>query len=126
HSAGNGAAGDVAGDDIASWRRALDVSLCGVIHGCHYFVPRMRARGRGHVLNVASAAAIAAVPGMGAYNVTKAGVVALSETLAAEAARDGVGVTVVLPGFFPTNIVSDGVGTVEEGKGRRRATCTRR
>src|SRR5207244_10707237 len=60
--------------------------------------------------------AIAAVPGMGAYNVTKAGVVALSETLAAEAARDGVGVTVLLPGFFPTNIVSDAVGTVEEGK----------
>jgi len=44
--------------------------------------------------------AIAAAPGMGAYNVTKAAVIALSETLAAEAARDGVGVTVLLPGFY--------------------------
>ena len=63
---------------------------------------------------------------MGAYNVTKAGVVALSETLAAEAARDGVGVTVLLPGFFPTNIVSDAVGTVEEGKRRLAETWMQR
>jgi len=126
NNAGIGAAGDVGVADLDSWRRAIDVNLCGVIHGCHYFVPRMRARGRGHVLNVASAAAIAAVPGMGAYNVTKAGVVALSETLAAEAARDGVGVTVLLPGFFPTNIVSDAVGTVEEGKRRLAETWMQR
>ena len=126
NNAGIGAAGEVGVADLDSWRRAIDVNLCGVIHGCHYFVPRMRARGRGHVLNVASAAAIAAAPGMGAYNVTKAGVVALSETLAAETARDGVGVTVLLPGFFPTNIVHDTVGTLEDGKRRLAETMMQR
>ena len=48
--------------------------------------------------------AIVAAPGMGAYNVTKAAVVALSETLGAEAARDGVGVTVLLPGFYALGV----------------------
>ncbi|TMA35888.1 MAG: SDR family NAD(P)-dependent oxidoreductase [Deltaproteobacteria bacterium] len=126
NNAGIGAAGEVGVAGLDTWRRAIDVNLCGVIHGCHYFVPRMRARGRGHVLNVASAAAIAAAPGMGAYNVTKAGVVALSETLAAEAARDGVGVTVLMPGFFPTNIVHDTVGPLEDGKRRLAETMMQR
>ena len=126
NNAGIGAAGEVGVADLDSWRRAIDVNLCGVIHGCHYFVPGMRARGRGHVLNVASAAAIAAVPGMGAYNVTKAAVVALSETLAAEAAGDGVRVTVLMPGFFPTNIVNDTVGPIEDGKRRLAETLMQR
>jgi NAD(P)-dependent dehydrogenase (short-subunit alcohol dehydrogenase family) len=116
NNAGIGAAGDVGVAGLDSWRRAIEVNLWGVIHGCHYFVPAMRARGRGHVLNVASAAAIGCAPGMGAYNVSKAGVVALSETLAAEAARDGVGVTVLCPSFFPTNIMSASVGALDEGK----------
>src|SRR5262249_20611471 len=86
----------------------------GVIHGCHQFVPGMRARRRGHVLNVASAAAFASAPSMGAYNVTKAAVVALSETLAAEAAGGGVGVTVLCPGFFRTNIMADTAGSLTD------------
>jgi len=118
NNAGIGAAGDVGVADLDSWRRTIDVNLWGVIHGCHYFVPAMRARRRGHVLNVASAAALASLPGLAAYNVTKAGVLALSETLAAEAAHDGVGVTVLCPGFFPTNIVNDAVGTFGDDKRR--------
>lgn len=55
---------------------------------------------------------------MGAYNVTKSGVVALSETLAAEAARDGVGVTALCPGFFRTNIVNDSVGVIMDSQRR--------
>lgn len=57
NNAGIGAAGHIGEVPLEAWRRTIDVNLWGVIHGCHYFVPAMRARGRGHVLNVASAAA---------------------------------------------------------------------
>jgi NAD(P)-dependent dehydrogenase (short-subunit alcohol dehydrogenase family) len=116
NNAGIGAAGHIGEVSLDAWRRTIDVNLWGVIHGCHYFVPAMRARRRGHVLNVASAAAFGSAPSMGAYNVTKSGVVALSETLAAEAARDGVGVTALCPGFFRTNIMNDSVGVVAESQ----------
>lgn len=118
NNAGIGAAGEIGTIDLGAWRRAVDVNLWGVVHGCHYFVPGMRARRRGHVLNVASAAAFGSAPSMGAYNVTKAAVVALSETLAAEAARDGVGVTALCPGFFKTNIMTDSVGVIPDAQRR--------
>ncbi len=118
NNAGIGAAGQIGTIELDAWHRAVDVNLWGVIHGCHYFVPGMRARRRGHVLNVASAAAFGSAPSMGAYNVTKAAVVALSETLAAEAARDGLGVTALCPGFFKTNIMNESVGVIPEAQRR--------
>lgn len=100
-----GLIGDVSMED---WRWTIEVDLFGVIHGCHVFVPLLKKQGHGHVLNVASAAGLMSGPRMGAYNVAKAGVVALSETMAAELAGTGVGVTVLCPTFFRTNIVSSG------------------
>ena len=96
-----GLVGEVPLDD---WRWIMGVNLWGVIYGCHVFVPRLRKQGRGHILNVASAAGLLAPPGMAPYNVTKAAVVALSETLRAELRDAGVGVTVLCPTFFRTNI----------------------
>jgi NAD(P)-dependent dehydrogenase (short-subunit alcohol dehydrogenase family) len=118
NNAGIGAAGPVGVAPLAAWQRVIDVNLWGVIHGCHYFVPAMRARRRGHVLNVASAAGLVSAPGLAPYNVTKAGVVALSETLAAEVAGDGVGVTVLCPGFFRTNIMERAIGEIDAGQRR--------
>lgn len=112
NNAGIGAAGEIGVASLDDWRRAIEVNLLGVVHGCHYFVPGMRARRRGHVLNVASAAAFGSAPTMGAYNATKAAVVSLSETLAAEAGADGVGVTVLCPGFFKTEILTGAIGTM--------------
>jgi short-subunit dehydrogenase len=57
---------------------------------------------------VASAAAFGAAPGMAAYNVSKAGVLSLSETLAAELSGTGVNVTVLCPTFVKTNILESG------------------
>jgi NAD(P)-dependent dehydrogenase (short-subunit alcohol dehydrogenase family) len=108
NNAGVASAGRIGELPIDTWRWTLDVDLVGVIHGCHVFVPKLRARGRGHVLNVASAAGIVAAPGMGAYNVAKAGVIALSETLAGELHGTKVGVTVLCPTFFKTNIAKSG------------------
>jgi len=98
-----GRVGEVPLDD---WRWIMGVNLWGVIYGCHVFAPRLRAQGSGHILNVASAAGLLAPPGMAPYNVTKAAVVALSETLSAELKDAGVGITVLCPTFFRTNIAA--------------------
>jgi len=105
NNAGIGAGGQPVGDaPLEDWHRTLGVNLWGVIHGCHVFVPQLREHGRGGVINVASAAGFTAAPRMAAYNVSKAGVVSLSETLAAELAGTGVAVTVLCPTFVRTNI----------------------
>lgn len=96
-----GAVGDIPLED---WAWITGINQWGVIYGCHLFLPAMKKRGSGHVLNVASIAAFACAGEMGPYNVTKAAVVALSETLAGELAGTGVGVTVLCPFFFKTNI----------------------
>ena len=122
NNAGIGAGGSVIGETpLELWRRTLDVNLWGVIHGCHVFAPRMRAAGRGGIVNVASAASFAAAPRMSAYNVSKAAVLALSETLAAELAGTGVGVTVLCPTFVKTNIVNP--ETIEAGAARLAETA---
>ncbi len=118
NNAGVGSGGAVGTAPIDDWRWTLDVNLFGVIHGCHVFVPLLREQGHGHVLNVASAAGLVSMPEMGAYNVSKAGVVALSETLAAELEGSGVGVTVLCPTFFQSNIIAN--GRFQDGAQRRR------
>ncbi len=105
NNAGIGAGGLPVGEaPLDDWQRTLGVNLWGVIHGCHVFVPQLREHGRGEIINVASAAGFTAAPRMAAYNVSKAGVVSLSETLAAELAGTGVAVTVLCPTFVRTNI----------------------
>ncbi|OBF55293.1 short-chain dehydrogenase [Mycobacterium sp. 852002-53434_SCH5985345] len=111
NNAGVGAGGAAIGDaPLDDWMWTLGINLWGPIHGCHVFTPILRgpshaARG---IINVASAAAFGAAPGMAAYNVSKAGVLSLSETLAAELAGTGVKVTVLCPTFVKTNIVESG------------------
>jgi NAD(P)-dependent dehydrogenase (short-subunit alcohol dehydrogenase family) len=107
NNAGVAAAGAVGEASLENWRWIMGINLWGVIHGCHVFAPRLIAQRSGAVLNVASAAGIACAPTMGPYNVTKSGVIALSETLAAELAPHGVGVTVLCPVFFKTNLLEN-------------------
>ncbi len=107
NNAGVAATGRVGEATLEDWRWCVDIDLFGPIYGCHAFVPRMRDQGSGHVVNVASIAAYAQAPRMGPYNVAKAGVVALSETLRGELLGTGIGVTVVCPGFFKTDIASN-------------------
>ncbi|MDH3012555.1 SDR family NAD(P)-dependent oxidoreductase [Gordonia alkanivorans] len=97
--------GEIGFDD---WNWALGINLWGVVHGCELFAPLLRDAGRGGIINVASAAGFAAAPSMAAYNVSKAGVMSLSETLAAELAGSGVAVTVLCPTFVKTNVARDG------------------
>jgi NAD(P)-dependent dehydrogenase (short-subunit alcohol dehydrogenase family) len=109
NNAGVGAGGLPIGDmSLDDWQWVLDINLWGPIHGCHVFAPILREAGYGGLINVASAAAFGAAPGMAAYNVSKAGTLSLSETLAAELSGTGVNVTVLCPTFVKTNIVDAG------------------
>lgn len=119
NNAGVACGGLIGETPLSDWHRVIDVDLWGVIYGCHTFAPRLRKQGRGHFLNVASTAGVAHLPGMAAYNVAKAGVIALCNTLAGELSGTGVGVTALCPTFFKTNIVRD--ATFMDDKSRARA-----
>ena len=109
NNAGVGIGGTPVGDiGFDNWNWALGINLWGVIHGCEIFTPGMRAAGKGGFINVASAAGFAAAPLMGPYNVGKAGVMSLSETMAAELSGTGIRVTVLCPTFVKTNVAIDG------------------
>jgi len=109
NNAGVSGAGEVGRFPLDDWRWILDVNLFGVIHGCHAFVDWLAENPHGaHIVNTASMAAVASAPTMGAYNVSKAAVVSLSETLYAELLHRGVGVTVLCPGFVQTRLLDAG------------------
>lgn len=107
NNAGVGVAKPLAETSANDWQWVLGVNLWGVVHGVAAFLPRMQAQaGASRIVNTASAAGFLSEPGMGAYAVSKHGVVVLSETLRRELAEAGsrVGVTVLCPAFFPTGI----------------------
>ena len=89
----------------AGWNWTIGVNLMAVVWGVEIFGPLIERHGQGgHIVNTASIAGL--ISGSGnAYNVTKYGVVALSEGLRAELAPRGIGVSVLCPGFIRTNIV---------------------
>ncbi|MFE3795846.1 SDR family NAD(P)-dependent oxidoreductase [Nocardia tengchongensis] len=92
------------------WARQLDVNLLGVVYGCRSFGRLMIDEGqRGHIVNIASAAAFTPTPVMSAYSVSKAGVKMLSECLRLELAPKGVGVSAICPGVINTNIARHAV-----------------
>jgi NAD(P)-dependent dehydrogenase (short-subunit alcohol dehydrogenase family) len=93
---------------VADWEWVLGVNLWGVIHGVRVFVPRLLANGgEGHVVNTASMAGLLSGPGMAVYNVTKHGVVTLSESLFHEMRFVGarIGVSVLCPAWVNTRII---------------------
>lgn len=108
NNAGVGLGGKFDELSLDDWKWCMHVNLWGVIHGCHYFVPKFKKLGHGAIINVASAAAYSAAPEMTAYNVTKAGVLSLSETLSAELRKFNIKVNVLCPTLVPTNIIKNG------------------
>jgi NAD(P)-dependent dehydrogenase (short-subunit alcohol dehydrogenase family) len=91
----------------ADWQWILGVNLWGVIHGVRAFTPHLIKQDEGHIVNTASVAGLISPPGSGAYNVTKHGVVALSESLYHDLheRNSKVGVSVLCPAYVPTGIV---------------------
>ncbi len=110
NNAGIATAGKFEKLPMDSWEKIMGVNLWSVIYGCHYFYPRMIAQGGGgHIVNTASGAGLAPLPLMTAYCCTKFAVEGFSETLRAEAALHGIGVTAVCPGVVKTNITVSGI-----------------
>jgi NAD(P)-dependent dehydrogenase (short-subunit alcohol dehydrogenase family) len=131
NNAGVGVAAEPTETSLDDWNWIVGINLMGVVHGCHFFIPRMVERGRGgHVVNIASMASYLAVPTLGAYNATKSAVVGLSESYRAELARHGIGVTAICPGLINTPIVRHmryrGMSAVEEAKGEMKQAMERR
>lgn len=111
NNAGVGTGGLIWEHSVADWQWVLGVNLWGVIHGVRCFVPRMIAAGdEGHIINTASVAGLLSAQTMGPYNVSKHGVVTLSETLFQDLRITGskLGVTVLCPAFVDTGIKDAG------------------
>jgi NAD(P)-dependent dehydrogenase (short-subunit alcohol dehydrogenase family) len=107
NNAGVGPTGLIADLTIEDWHWLIGVNLYGVIHGVQTFLPILEANPEGgHIVNTSSMAGLVSPQRLGAYAVTKFGVVALTEVLAAELAQAGsrVGATVLCPGTVRTNI----------------------
>jgi 2-hydroxycyclohexanecarboxyl-CoA dehydrogenase len=86
------------------WERLISINLVGALNLHHVVLPGMMARKAGRIVNVASDAARVGSSGEAVYAACKAGLVALSKTLAREHARHGVTVNVVCPGPTATNL----------------------
>ena len=104
NNAGVAQMGGIAETTLDDWRWAVDINLLGVVRGCRVFAPLLRTQGGGQLVNIASMAGLVHMPNAAAYNATKAAVVALSETLQLELEPDGIGVSVVCPAFFRTDL----------------------
>lgn len=112
NNAGVGAGGLVWENTLKDWEWVINVNLWGVIHGVRTFTPMMLESARqdpafeGHIVNVSSVAGLIAPHLLGAYNVTKHAVVALSESLYHDLAKTEprVKASVLCPGFTPTGI----------------------
>jgi NAD(P)-dependent dehydrogenase (short-subunit alcohol dehydrogenase family) len=99
---------DFEDESAASIARQLDINLHAVIFGTQQAVQRMKPSGRGHIVNIASAAGKGGFPGVATYCSTKFGVVGLTEALYHELHGTGIDVSCVMPGIVRTEL-TDGV-----------------
>jgi NADP-dependent 3-hydroxy acid dehydrogenase YdfG len=93
-------------EDDATARRQVDINVHGVLLGMKIVLPRLVARGRGHVVNIASAAGKAPYPGGATYCGTKHFVVGVSETVRGELRGSGVELSVVMPVLVDTELAT--------------------
>ncbi|HEU0033836.1 MAG TPA: SDR family NAD(P)-dependent oxidoreductase [Kofleriaceae bacterium] len=108
NNAGVGVGGTFLDTSLDDWDWILGVNLRGVVHGCHFFLPKMVQRGAGgHVANLSSILGIYPAPQLAAYVATKFAVLGLSQSLRAELAPHRIGVTAICPGLIATAIAED-------------------
>jgi NAD(P)-dependent dehydrogenase (short-subunit alcohol dehydrogenase family) len=93
-------------EDEASQVRQIDINLHGPITGTKLALRRMRSRGRGHIVNVASSAGKVAAPGIATYSATKHGVVGFTEAVRWEQRGSGIDFSIVMPGVVRTEMIA--------------------
>jgi NAD(P)-dependent dehydrogenase (short-subunit alcohol dehydrogenase family) len=92
--------------DLDAWRKILDVNLTGALLTARAAARRMVPRGRGSLVFMASIAGIEPMPGLGAYSVSKAGLLGLMRALARELGPTGVRVNAIAPGLVETRFAA--------------------
>jgi len=103
NNAGVATAGALDEESVEQWQWVMDINVMGAVRVLQTFVPLLK-ESKGYVLNVASQAGITTVPLLGSYAASKAAMVSFSETMRLELKDDGIGVSVLCPGFFKTNL----------------------
>ncbi|MCC5635871.1 SDR family oxidoreductase [Nostoc sp. CHAB 5844] len=104
NNAGIGYTGNLSETSLEDWQQVININLTSVFECIKGVLPGMRDRGTGTIINVASIAAKQTFAGWGAYCVSKAGLLALSQTLAQEERAHGIRVTAICPGSVNTEI----------------------
>ncbi|TQV76592.1 SDR family oxidoreductase [Aliikangiella marina] len=104
NNAGIASADSLEDEDLVQWRTIMNVNLFGAVIVTRAFAPLMKAQNSGYFLNVASQAGITSIAMMASYNVSKAAMITFSETMRLELNDDNIGVSVLCPGFFKTNL----------------------
>jgi NAD(P)-dependent dehydrogenase (short-subunit alcohol dehydrogenase family) len=87
---------------VEGWRSTLDVNLTGTFNCIRAAVPHMREAGEGRIVNIASVAGLLAFNNRAPYNVSKAGIVALTKSVAVELASEGITCNAIAPGVIET------------------------
>jgi len=108
-----GTAGPIEDVSMADWEWVININLLGVARGCKVFTSLFKLQGSGYFINVASAAGLMNAPQMSSYNASKAGVISISETLKFELEKFNIGISVVCPAFFKTNLTESMKSTVK-------------
>lgn len=104
NNAGIGYIGTLSETPLADWLTVINLNLTSVFQCIVGILPTMRSRGAGTIINIASIAGKQSFPGWGAYSVSKAGLIALSKTVAVEERDRGIRVTAICPGAVDTEL----------------------
>lgn len=118
NNAGVASQGDLLDSTEHEWDRLINTNLLSVVRMSRTMIPLLSERDQSSIVNVASFAALALMPGMSSYNVVKSAVLALSETMRCELLTKGIHVSCACPAFFQTNLVSSMEGVDEAVKSR--------
>lgn len=98
------------------WQRILETNLTGTFRACQIVAPGMVRNGWGRIINIASLATFVAFYEVAAYGASKAGMGALTKSLAVELSRQGVCVNAIAPGFFPTALNQELLNQTPRGR----------
>ncbi len=107
HNAGIAAAGGAEETPIEVWQRVFSTNVYGPVALTQALLPAMRARGRGRIVAVSSAAAIRGMPATSTYSASKGALERWAQSLALEIAPFGLGVSILVPGAFDTDILTE-------------------